>query len=111
MAAKPIYRVKFINAGTIYEIYAKKIAHSNMVGFIEAEEFMFNTKTQVVVDPAEERLKAEFANVKRTYIPMHAVIRIDEVNKEGTSKIHDLSDAKGKVSPFPSVIYTPAKVE
>ena len=35
----------------------------------------------------EEKLKAEFANVKRTYLPMHTVIRIDEVSKEGPARI------------------------
>ena len=35
---------------------------------------------------------------------MHSVIRIDEVNKQGTAKITDVSGAEGKVMPFP--IYT-----
>jgi hypothetical protein len=35
-------------------------------------------------------------------VPMHAIVRIDEVEKEGTPKI---SDAKGtNVSAFPSVL-------
>jgi hypothetical protein len=40
-----------------------------------------------VVDPSEEHLKAEFTGVARTYLPMHAIIRIDEVEKEGHGKI------------------------
>jgi hypothetical protein len=36
---------------------------------------------------------------------MHAIIRIDEVDKQGTSKI---TKAEGNVTQFPSVpIYTP----
>jgi hypothetical protein len=35
---------------------------------------------------------------------MHSVLRIDEVKKQGTSKIMVLSD---KVTTFPSPIYTP----
>jgi hypothetical protein len=35
---------------------------------------------------------------------MHSVLRIDEVKKQGTSKITALSD---KVTAFPTPIYTP----
>ncbi len=37
----------------------------------------------MVVDPTEEKIKAEFNDVKRTYLPMHSVLRIDEVKKQG----------------------------
>lgn len=104
MAAQRIYRIQFFNQGQVYEIYAKHVAQGALFGFIEVEALTFGERTQVVVDPAEEKLKTEFQGVKRTYIPMHAVIRIDEVEKEGTAKI---SDAKGKVTPFPISLYGP----
>lgn len=81
MASKPVYKVIFINQGQVYEIFACAIYQSEMYGFIEVEEFVFGERTQVVVDPSEEKLKNEFAGVKRSYIPMHAIIRIDEVEK------------------------------
>jgi hypothetical protein len=37
---------------------------------------------------------------------MHAVVRIDEVDKEGANKISTLSD-DAKVAYLPSPIYTP----
>jgi len=55
----------------------------------------------VLVDPSEERLKSEFAGVKRTHIPLQAVVRIDEVEKEGTNKIVSLAGTQGNVTPFP----------
>ena len=55
----------------------------------------------------QERLKSEFEGVKRTYVPMHAVIRIDEVNKQGTNKILAVSDSGSNVTPFPVPMYTP----
>ena len=61
-----------------------------------------------MVDPAEEKLKSEFAGVKNVTIPMHSVIRIDEVEKRGQNKIFDL-DANANVTPFPSGFYTPDK--
>jgi hypothetical protein len=54
-----------------------------------------------VVDPSEEKLKTEFADVSRTYIPLQAVIRIDEVAREGANKIISGDGAAANVSPFP----------
>ena len=103
--------VMFVNDGRVYEIYARRVSHSAMFGFVEVEGLLFGERNSVVVDPAEERLQTEFAGVERTYIPMHAVIRIDEVEKKGTSKIHAVDDKEGKIHQLPSPIYTPVKRE
>ena len=97
-ANRQIYRVIFLNQGQIYEIYARNIYQSDLYGFIEVEEFLFGERAQMVVDPSEERLKGEFAGVQRSFIPLHAVIRIDEVEKEGVAKV---TDAGGNVTAFP----------
>ena len=97
--ANPIYKVIFHNQNQVYELYARAIYQSEMYGFIEVEEFVFGEKSQLVVDPSEEKLKSEFDSVTRSYIPMHSIVRIDEVEKEGTGKIVEV---KGdKVTPFP----------
>ena len=71
-----------------------------MWGFIEIEEFLFGERSQLLVDPSEEKLKNEFQGVKRSYIPMGAIIRIDEVEKEGAAKISE-SNGGANVSSFP----------
>lgn len=103
-ATKRMYKVIFFNQGQVYEIYARKVAQGELLGFVMVEALTFGERSQMLVDPAEERLKGEFENVKRTYIPMHSVIRIDEVEKQGVGKI---SDASGKVTPFPMPFYGP----
>lgn len=97
---KNIYKVIFANQDKIYEVYCNQIFQSDMYGFIEVEELIFGEKSQVLVDPSEEKLKSEFAGVKRSYIPMHSIIRIDEVEKEGVAKVHDA--ASGNVKSFPN---------
>lgn len=93
------YRIIYTNQREIYEIYARSVSQGELWGFLVVEGLLFGERSQVVVDPAEDRLKSEFAGVKRIYIPINAVIRIDEVEKEGQVKIHD---SKGeKVTPFP----------
>ena len=110
MSNKParIYKVSFYNQGSVYELYAKQIHQSSIYGFIELSELTFNAVSNVVVDPMEERLKNEFGGVKITYVPMHSIIRIDEVEKEGTAKIHELTERNvNKIAAFPTPIYTP----
>ena len=98
MKTKNVYKIIFIQLGEIYEIFAKQIYQSDMYGFIEVEEYIFNKDKQLVVDPNSEKLKSEFAKVERSYIPMSAIIRIDEVNESGEAKI---KENKGQVTPFP----------
>ena len=94
-----IYRVLFHNQGEIYELYAHSIYQSELYGFVEIEDYTFGTRSQMLIDPTEDRLRNEFDGVQRSFIPMHAIVRIDEVEKEGVAKI---SDSKGeKVTPFP----------
>ncbi len=86
-------------------MYARGVDHGSMFGFVMIEELVFGERSTLVVDPSEEKIKAEFENVKRSYIPLHAIIRIDEVDKSGVSKI---TSAKGdNVSHFPVPLYTP----
>ena len=104
---QPIYRVKFLNQGSVYEMYAKQIYQSELYGFIEIEEFIFGERSQVLVDPSEEKLKAEFEGVLRSFVPVGAIIRIDEVKQEGVAKMLSASD---KVTPFPVNISPPPKL-
>lgn len=97
---EPIYKISFLNKGKVYEVFAKQVYSSDLFGFIEIEDFIFGERSKVVVDPGEEKLKAEFQDVKRSFIPMQAIIRIDEVEKEGISKI----ESGDNISPFPTLI-------
>ena len=83
MATSHIFKVVFVNQGKVYEIYARKVSHGSLFGFIEVEELVFGERSAVVVDPSEEKVKAEFEGVKRTYLPLHSVLRVDEVRTAG----------------------------
>lgn len=100
MAKSPIYKVIFYNNNNVYELYARAIYQSDMYGFVEVEEFVFGEPGQLVVDPSAEKLKNEFAGVVRSYIPMHSLVRIDEVEKEGAGKILD-GESGNNVRAFP----------
>jgi len=102
-----IYRVIFLNQGNVYEIHARKVSQGELYAFVEVGEILFGERGGVLVDPSEERLKSEFAGVHRTFIPLQAVVRIDEVDKEGVNKIHPASGAQGTVTPFPMTVPPP----
>lgn len=107
MVRKHIYKVVFHNQGKIYELYAGKVTQGDLYAFIEVADIIFGERSAVLVDPSEEKLKSEFSGVKRTFLPMHAVIRIDEVQKEGTNKIVGSAESGTNVTPFPMPMYTP----
>ncbi|MEE9596354.1 MAG: DUF1820 family protein [Acidiferrobacterales bacterium] len=107
MAKKRIYKIIFFNQGTIYEIYARDVHQEGLYGFVEVEGLIFGEKSSVVIDPSEERLKTEFTGVQRTFIPMHSIVRIDEVEKKDVAKITPVSGKGYNVATFPMPIYTP----
>jgi hypothetical protein len=108
MSDNQIYKIVFLNQDEVYEIYAKHVFQGDLYGFVVAEDFVFGENSSIVIDPSEEKLKAEFAGVKRSFIPMHEIMRIDQVERRGTAKIVPLGKnaaASGKVSK----LYTPEK--
>lgn len=101
---KNIYKIQFHNQGKLYELYAREVSQSDMYAFIEVADIIFGERSKLVVDPSEEKLKQEFSSVNRTYIPLHSVLRIDEVEKEGINKIIENggnTGGGGNISPFP----------
>ena len=98
MKTKNVYKIIFIQLGEIYEVFAKQIYQSDMYGFIEVEEYIFNKDKQLVVNPSSEKLKNEFSKVDRSYIPINSIVRIDEVNESGEAKI---KANKGQITQFP----------
>lgn len=107
MASSHIFKIMFVNQGKVYEVYARKVSQGRLFGFIEVEDLTFGERTAVLLDPGEERIKAEFQGVKCTMLPMHSILRIDEVKKQGVSKISAL-EGGSNVAQFPMGMYQPA---
>jgi len=106
MAEKRIFRVSFHNRGEVYEVYARSVAQGSIFGFVEIEGLLFGERSQVVVDPTEDRLKHEFKGVERFSVPMQAIVRIDQVKKQGTARITATAEGDSAVRTFPSLIPT-----
>jgi hypothetical protein len=105
MSDATIFKVVFLNQGKVYEMYARSVGQSGIFGFIEVEEFLFGERSDLVVDPTEETLKSEFKGVRRTNIPMHSVVRIDEVDRQGVNRITGRVRGEASVMPFPTPVF------
>lgn len=108
MSDPRLYKVSFYNQGQIYEIFVRQVYQSDLWNFLEVEGFVFDNRSDIVIDPGEEKLKTEFANVERCYIPAHSVVRIDEVSKQGQAKIKPIK-ANDKITYFSSASDPSAK--
>ncbi len=96
-----IFRILFHNNGKLYQLHARQVSQGDIYGFVEIRDLLFDEHTSLVIDPAEERLKSEFEGVERILVPMHAVVRIDQVNSQGQNKILDIDGIGSNITPFP----------
>ncbi|MBZ4040034.1 DUF1820 family protein [Novilysobacter selenitireducens] len=81
--SKPLYKVTFLNAGKVYELYARRVSSGALWGF------------------TEERLRDEFGQTRVLHLPMQSIVRIEEVERKGTSAIRDAATGEKVVTPFP----------
>lgn len=99
-----LYKILFVHHNKLVGLYVEQIFQSDIFGFIEIEGFVFNHNKGLVVNPAEENLRQEFEKVKRSFIPMQNILRIDEVSEQGEFRVAEFKkeDSKqGNSSLFP----------
>jgi hypothetical protein len=101
MTQRTLYKITFLNAGKIYELYARNVGSSSLWGFTEVSELVWDSGDNVVIDPTEERLRDEFGQTKRLHLPMQSVIRVEEVERKSQLAIRDAGTGERVVTPFP----------
>ena len=83
---KTYFKVTFTHNGEVYQVCAGSVGPSDLYGLIEIAEFQF-PQSGLVYNPGEERLRKEFEGIRRTWVPYHAIIRIDEVSDNRAEEI------------------------
>lgn len=106
---KTLYKIVFQSQGQVVELYARHVSQGGLFGFIEVEELVFGARSELVVDPSEEGIRSEYGGAKRLFLPLHAVLRIEEVEREGSARARPGKPSSGIVTPFPVPIWTPGK--
>jgi len=91
---KTYYRVTFTNETSeneeLYQVCARNVSASDLYGLVELSDFIF-PENKLVYSPAEERVRKEFGDIRRTWIPFHAIVRIDELPESTESEIKVVS--------------------
>jgi hypothetical protein len=101
MRKPSLYKVTFLSQGKSIELHARHVASSSLWGFTEIGELVFDPPGDaLVVDPVEERLREEFKDTTMLHVPMHAIVRIEEVARRGPLTIRDAASGD-KIMPFP----------
>ena len=100
MAKDRLYRVAFHNHGKVYELYCTGVTTSGLWGFLEISGMVFDSADSLVVDPSDERLRDEFEDVEVLHVPLHGVLRVEQVRRKGQAVIRDRESGE-KVTPFP----------
>jgi hypothetical protein len=106
---RSIYKVVFQAQGQVVELYARLVTQSGIFGFIEIEDLLFGQRSELVVDPSEEALRSEYGAAKRLHLPLHSILRIEEVEKEGSARVRQGKEESGLVTPFPLPVWTPGR--
>jgi hypothetical protein len=97
---KKLYKITFLSQGRALELYARHVDTSALWGFTQIGEIEFEHSESIVVDPTEEKLREEFKDTKVLHLPMHCIVRIEEVENRGPLAIRDATSDE-KIMPFP----------
>jgi hypothetical protein len=95
-----LYRIAFLNHGKVYELFCSGVCTSGLLGFVEVSGLIFGEQDSLVVDPTEEKMRDEFEGVEVLHLPMHSVLRVEQVRKQGQAVIRDRESGE-KVTMFP----------
>ena len=101
MSSEPIYRITFFNQQEVYEIYAQHVFQSDLWGFLEVEEFVFGERSQMIVDPAEEKLKNEFSGSSAALSRCSLWCVLMKWKKRVPARLPKFTGRGGNVRPFP----------
>lgn len=95
-----LFRIAFLNHGKVYELFCSGVCSSSLLGFVEVSGLVFGEKDSMLVDPTEEKMRDEFEGVEVLHLPMHSVLRVEQVKKKGKAIIRDRESGEN-VTPFP----------
>lgn len=80
-----VYRTVFTHLDQVFTLYSRGVSEETLVGFIEVDDILAVSQEIILSseNQATQNLYIEqMESIKRTYIPMHAVVRIDEMSRK-----------------------------
>ena len=81
--SKSLFKITFTDEeDKTITVHAEEVSPSSLLGFIEAAELVFPDPSDIIITPADNKARTLFKDVKRTYIPINRIIRIDELSSD-----------------------------
>ncbi len=85
---KKLYKIHFLDEGKNKNIvYANKVNPSSFLGLIELSDIVFLDTSEILITPDDDKIRKEFQDVERTFLPINAIIRIDEIVLENETPV------------------------
>lgn len=76
---KKVFKVYFFHMDKVYTLFAKEVnASGELYNMCEISDIIFQRNKNLIV-PSEDEVRQEFSNIKKLLIPLHHLIRIDEL--------------------------------
>ena len=95
-APASLYRVVLQSPDEQCELYAVRVAQGHLPAFLELEQIVFADRASGHASAAQERLRSALAEVKRCYIPLARIVRIDEIAYAAAAELRgDTASAQG----------------
>ncbi|MGE4317947.1 MAG: DUF1820 family protein [Deferribacterales bacterium] len=93
---KKLYKIIFIDEDKKTQtLHASYVNPSSFLGLIEISDIVFIDKSEIIISPDDGKLKENFKNVERSFIPLNYIVRIDEITmKKETPVIRLYSEAE-----------------
>jgi hypothetical protein len=77
---KNLYKVYFLNdKKEVTHLYASQVSPTSFLGLIEVSDIVFIDSSELIVTPEDDKIRKEFQDVVKTYIPIGYILRIDEI--------------------------------
>ncbi len=77
-----IYRVQFKTGNRSYSLLARSVGESELFGFIEVADLLFEDQQRLIISPEDDALRKEFSQANFICIPHQHILRIDCLNDE-----------------------------
>ncbi|MDI9347787.1 MAG: DUF1820 family protein [Methylacidiphilales bacterium] len=99
-----IYRIKFKTEDSVYELFAHNFYQADLFGFVVIEGITFTEfQSDIIANPSEEKLREEFKFTEKLFLPLHSILRVEQVSNNGLARIVPMDSKKLQSGP---VVYS-----
>lgn len=92
-----LYKITFNSQEKVFEIFAQKISHSELPGFLAVEGLLSGERrtSENRISWNERRaIDCLTSSIKCSYIPVNSIIRIDELEEQSSQQFKGFSENK-----------------